>query len=76
MFPYRGIMLRKVVLPVLFALILKITLMNEDKERHFQKPLKLEVSYDTKPHTMRALHPGRHRVFNSFLYSALKETMA
>ena len=60
-------MLRKIVFPLLFAPNLRMTLINEDKERHFQKPLKLEVSYDTKPHAMRALHPGRHRVFKTYL---------
>ena len=47
MFPYRGIMLHKIYFPVLCAQKLRMTLINEDKERHYQNSLKRLVSYDT-----------------------------
>ena len=34
--------------PVLCALKLRMTLINEDKERHFQNSMKRVVSHDTK----------------------------
>ena len=41
-------MLHKIDFPVLFAQKLRMTLIKEDKERHFQNSLKSLVSYDRK----------------------------
>ena len=41
-------MLRKIDFPVLFAQKLRMTLIKEDKERHFKNSLKSLVLYDRK----------------------------
>ena len=59
MFPYRGIMLHKIYFPVLCAQKLRMTLINEDKERHYQNSLKRLVSLWYETRTRHAKHNGR-----------------